>query len=517
MTYEQFSSSSIPSNNRIRKALDTLQPWNVCHGFIWPLAALLITAVIGSSQPLDVVVTLDNSGSMRQNDPRRLMPEAISTFARTLPIGAHFGIALFDKTPKVVVHLTPVESAAFPQAVAAGLRLVDYHGQLTDIPGGLESALYELRERGREGARHVIVLFTDGYIDTGGRSRDEDRARWLRDDLLPEAARRQVMVISVAFTDQADFQLMQSVAQKTGGLYFKAQSGSEINAIFSRIENTLRQDDAAVRQQQRASALSTERHQPSAGRRFSLWLSMGIGVLLAVGAATAYLVTRSRRQYLFFPSLHDQGRHTAQPVYFVRTHITRIGCVRRPTWKTRNHIVMPYPTVSRRHAELVFERDTVFLTDLSSTNHTYRNGKKVPPGSRIELQNGDLVRFDAYEFRFVAGGQKTILASDNALDVQRPEDDLGSKVSKITPPDEQETLVKPLFCENHSGTRPVAQCPICDKVLCNQCLESWASHTICARCRDYLISSAPAEEVQQILIRLGRISGDEDPTLVKPE
>lgn len=48
--------------------------------------------------------------------------------------------------------------------------------------------------------------------------------------------------------------------------------------------------------------------------------------------------------------------------------------------------------VSRRHARLMREGDTFVLEDLSSTNGTWLNERRLPPRTQFVLRNGDQIR-----------------------------------------------------------------------------------------------------------------------------
>lgn len=52
-------------------------------------------------------------------------------------------------------------------------------------------------------------------------------------------------------------------------------------------------------------------------------------------------------------------------------------------------LVLTDPEVSRRHARLETQRDTVFVRDLGSSNGTFLNGKRL--SNAIELREGDEV------------------------------------------------------------------------------------------------------------------------------
>ncbi|MGD9224621.1 MAG: hypothetical protein PVH22_15310, partial [Desulfobacteraceae bacterium] len=47
-------------------------------------------------QILDLVFVIDNSGSMKKNDPKFMTPQLVSTFVRQLPQNSQVGMLLFD-------------------------------------------------------------------------------------------------------------------------------------------------------------------------------------------------------------------------------------------------------------------------------------------------------------------------------------------------------------------------------------------------------------------------------------
>ena len=55
-------------------------------------------------------------------------------------------------------------------------------------------------------------------------------------------------------------------------------------------------------------------------------------------------------------------------------------------------------TVSRVHARILQENDTLFLEDHNSTNGTYLNGHLIPMNTRMPLQEGDRLIFATEEF-----------------------------------------------------------------------------------------------------------------------
>jgi molecular chaperone GrpE (heat shock protein) len=191
------------------------------------------------SGALDIFLVVDNSGSMRQVDPDLLMPCTLSTFAGRLPLNSQLGILTFDKRVNVVLDLTRTTSKQFQDDVAAGLRNVNYEGSRSDLAGGVERAIYELRQRGRSDARRAIVLVTDGILDLGSRSATDRKTRWLREDLAAEARSLGVSIFAVTVSQAADFELTLSLARTTGGEYYRALAPAQLPRALTQVNERL--------------------------------------------------------------------------------------------------------------------------------------------------------------------------------------------------------------------------------------------------------------------------------------
>ena len=56
-------------------------------------------------------------------------------------------------------------------------------------------------------------------------------------------------------------------------------------------------------------------------------------------------------------------------------------------------LVLDHAGVSRLHARIVREGDSFFLEDLNSTNGTFKNGLRLQPYEKRELEEGDEIGF----------------------------------------------------------------------------------------------------------------------------
>ena len=197
---------------------------------------LVVTGIANARQ--DVILVLDNSGSMRKNDPEFLATNAVREFISTLEGDIRAGVIIFDQRVQLAVPLTQVDEAN-KQLLINSLDGINYRGQLTDSPAAVERAIYELKTNAREGAAKYIVFMTDGIVDTGNAAADVEKTKWLREELAVDAADNGIEVLAVAFTENADFFLIQSLAKKTNGDYFRALTAADLSGVFAEIQNRI--------------------------------------------------------------------------------------------------------------------------------------------------------------------------------------------------------------------------------------------------------------------------------------
>src|SRR4030042_640189 len=203
--------------------------------------------VVQRVQPgLDIMLVMDNSGSMKKNDPDFLASDVVARSLVDLGDDLYAGMVIFDTKARIAVNLTPANNIVFNANIASSLDKVNYNGLFSDTPAAIEMAIYELKNNGRKDAQKIIILMTDGFVDTGNKLEDLERARWLREDLAEEGARSGIRIFGVAFSDMADFSLFQILAGKTDGEYFRTYKVEDINTIFDRIKQVVSEKEAPL-------------------------------------------------------------------------------------------------------------------------------------------------------------------------------------------------------------------------------------------------------------------------------
>lgn len=394
----------------------------------------------------DVVLVLDNSGSMRTNDPSRIAPQAVTDFVQSQKSDTRLAIIEFATTPTVLMPLTQLSDDARVQAQAAVQRL-DYRGQWTDTGSALERALYELDSHGRPDADKYIILMTDGYVDVGNASRDSDKIHWITQSLVPEAVSKHVRIFGVAFTDQADFELMQTLAQKTGAGYYRAYQAGDLGGIYKQISDTLANPLPA--QQSSAVDVSVPATAPRAGAmpvqgfsfntplthmqeveaqsRRTLWLWITLLLIVLVGGGAYYYVWSKGGIKEVFKRREKGAGSEPEGLQAVLYDISNPNDIKRYELGEKStvigrvagydpevqYVLASEPTVGRCHALIERRGHSFWITDQGSINGTFVNGDRVT-GDRA-LKHGDIVSIHRHEFEFVLPelfeSESTVLAA----------------------------------------------------------------------------------------------------------
>ncbi len=193
-------------------------------------------AETGSGPMMDLVFVIDNSGSMRKNDPNFITPQVVETFVRQLPPMSQVGSVLYDQNARLLRPLSGISGEQAEQELMASLKKIDYRGQHTNTPVGIERAIYELRTNGRPLSQKGIVLITDGIVDTGDPKKDEKSTQWLKKDLTAQCKQLDIRIFGIALTEAADFSLIQTLALRTDGEYFRTYEASEISSVLTQIQ-----------------------------------------------------------------------------------------------------------------------------------------------------------------------------------------------------------------------------------------------------------------------------------------
>ena len=401
---------------------------------------------IESTSPIDVMLVLDNSGSMKKNDPKFLVTEAIKEFIGQKNENTRVGIIIFDGKVQLKVPLTAA-SFANRETILNSIRDINYKGQYTDFPAAVERAIYELKDNGRVDALRSIIFMTDGIVDTGDVNRDLEKSKWMREDLAADAADNEIKVFGIAFTEAADFQLIQSISQQTQGEYFRVLVAEDLKNVFQQINEAINKEiessintvigqvtsDGVVsgnintigvsklpdsdeesiatikpRIEAVEKALDSLDALENLGEPipFPTILFMAALVLVLLLATLFFLITQRKgfskvvKDEPFQEAyLNDLQGKTEKQAHMLDERPKMIGRVAAKDTEHMDYIVVNESTISRRHALIEYKDYSFWIIDQGSSNGTFINNERIK--NEVRLKHGDKIRLHNYEFEFI--------------------------------------------------------------------------------------------------------------------
>ena len=148
----------------------------------------------------------------------------------------------------LVVYNSPSQNALLEQTLTEELAIIEslaehrqagHYDRYTNIGAGIREAWIELDNHGRQGAKKMIVLMTDGIANRPGGT-DSGKAYAL--EQAQAASARKYSIVTISLGNAADTGLMQQIADLTEGVHFNVPGGETVTdyeadllAVFRRI------------------------------------------------------------------------------------------------------------------------------------------------------------------------------------------------------------------------------------------------------------------------------------------
>jgi len=124
-------------------------------------------------KPIDLVIVMDKSGSMKSSDPKHMTSAAVSMLVNMMPADeSRVAVIAFNTEPEILTSvgeektLIPLKDIGNVYNIKSAVSNVQYHGD-TGIGNALKAATDLLSKQSDNDHQKVILLFTDGVNDFG--------------------------------------------------------------------------------------------------------------------------------------------------------------------------------------------------------------------------------------------------------------------------------------------------------------------------------------------------------------
>ena len=210
--------------------------------FMIPLASINVYA---ETSTIDVVLVIDDTGSMKDNDPEFLAGLAVRKFAdfvnsESSEIDVRFGIATYS-------HEIMDGALALGQTAEKirefSTENITQSGLYTDAAVGVKWAVDQLKSGETE--KKAIILIGDGANDLEGAPRTYDESASDLETALQDAKSNDIEIYTLAINPQSEEfkKYFSDIADQTGGKAYLPKTAADIDEFMKEIAAKIRPSD----------------------------------------------------------------------------------------------------------------------------------------------------------------------------------------------------------------------------------------------------------------------------------
>jgi uncharacterized protein (TIGR03503 family) len=206
---------------------------------LFPKAGLVFLAVLLSpfaaiARPLDIVILLDESGSMRRTDPSNARIQAAQLFLQLCHDEQRVGLAGFSTSVRVLNSVDPMETDN-RNGIIEKTKAIESSGKYTDIEKALQQGFDSLTRLPDPATNRAVLLMTDGKIDQGDPATDSESQRRIRGPLVADFLQEGIAIYAIGYSPGADRELLEYLSDRTHGLFVRGDDPDELQNLFVRI------------------------------------------------------------------------------------------------------------------------------------------------------------------------------------------------------------------------------------------------------------------------------------------
>lgn len=196
---------------------------------VWDTDIKPPTDTEGGEISLEIAFVIDSSGSMYDNDRQNLRKSLTKEFIAKMSDTDQATIIDFDRTATVYSDFTSDK-----EQLTNAVNKIDSDGG-TIIYNGIRTALNQFYQLStNDNKLKVMFLLTDGQDDVSGYTYD------MYEEISREALQNDIQIYTVGLGSGVDTQLLELIANTSGGKYYFASSSTDLSEGFdSFIEDTI--------------------------------------------------------------------------------------------------------------------------------------------------------------------------------------------------------------------------------------------------------------------------------------
>ncbi|UHA75106.1 vWA domain-containing protein [Paenibacillus sp. 481] len=210
----------------------------------------------------DIVLVIDNSGSMEKTDPRDDRYKAAKQLVGEMDSDKRVAIITFNSQAELLQPFVQLSDQATKDSVMGKIDSIKKTTDGTDIGLAMTEAMDHIRDHDESGRGKMVILLSDGFSQL-------DRNKVLSPYIEQGIAAN---TIGLSLVDAQGSNLLRDIAEQTGGRYYDVANTEDLSFIFQKIYDSI--DDRS---------LITERKGPLSDSTY--YAVLRVVALVLIGAA----------------------------------------------------------------------------------------------------------------------------------------------------------------------------------------------------------------------------------------
>lgn len=189
---------------------------------------------------IDIGLIIDNSGSMKENDPAEIRYSAAKLFINLLAKGDQVGVVSMGEGTTTKTKLGLSQVTQYASLAREAFKTPDDFADYTYMGESLDLTAQLMENAAHYNPQRAVILLTDGLPTYLDEDRAAQEAKFAAAVARFQAERIKVFPIALGNAADVNF-LQQNVAAPTGGLVWKAENAEQLVGVFIEILERLQQ------------------------------------------------------------------------------------------------------------------------------------------------------------------------------------------------------------------------------------------------------------------------------------
>lgn len=183
----------------------------------------------GVKQVKDIVLVIDNSGSMAETDPDNERFTAAKQLINKMESDKRVAVVQFSDTAELLLPFTNVRTQAEKDSVSAAIEALEPTNGGTNFTLALEESMKTIKDKADSKRGTMVILLSDGFSES---SIDEQITAYQEQRIV-------VNTVGLSVVDARGSALLQQIADSTGGSYYDVTEANGLTLAFQNIYDTI--------------------------------------------------------------------------------------------------------------------------------------------------------------------------------------------------------------------------------------------------------------------------------------